>query len=186
MNLLKNKKFLTIALGIFIALIMVSSVLNITSSNNQSRVKYKSYSFTKTDNGWLLFKDNTKYLLSFNPVELENVEVPNLNFNQLNFLEKIYISINPEENTRSTIAEFQRNIRLTPTLVTSCFIDVTQCSDLPLKTCNDTTSSIGVIIFKESNESEISFNNNCLTISGSIIESTKAVDKLVLKSLGVM
>lgn len=68
----------------------------------------------------------------------------------------------------------------TPLLVPACTVNVSKCENITLRNCQDATESTKVIIFKEENQTKISYKNNCLTIQGKGEDLTKATDKLML------
>lgn len=178
----KNKaRMLTLAIALFFMVIMVSSVLEIYVQNRDDTgvYDYNGVKFTDLGNGWLANLESGRqlYIVS-NPKELENISISPVNLDSLNYMPKIYLSYNPQGRTRIAVSEFLREIKLQPRLVPACPTDNDACKDMPLKTCADATSSAAVILFKESNETSVTFINNCLTIEGK--DLTKAVDKLIL------
>jgi hypothetical protein len=122
-----------------------------------------------------------------NPKDLENIQIPNINLQDLNSAQKIYLSINPNENIQQAYAYFNTNIKplLNTILINSCTINIEKCADLPLKTCADASQFQKVIILKESNSTKIEYKNNCLYLSGNQEELNKEIDKLTLILLGI-
>lgn len=178
----KNKRLASIVMGGLIIFLMVFSVLGLWSEQSgQETYKYKSIKFTNTDYGWVGYKDNQKITLLTNPKELEDITIGYVPIYMLNQLQKVYISMDYNENVARAEQEFEQNIRITTKTFPACVKDSPVCADLPLKDCKDATAEIGVIVFKESNQTEASLINNCLTIQGP--EPIKIVDKVILTQL---
>jgi len=177
----KKKQFLTYLIGIFIISIMVFSLISM-GDNSGENIEYNNLKFTETTQGFLAYDDDGKPILILsNPEELKELETDNIKINSLKRLSKIYISINPYDNYQNALYDFN-NIELFPPQVTSCYEDNDLCAELPLKTCEDATESIGVIIFKQDNETVLSLDDNCLTIQGK--DLLKITDKLILDQYG--
>lgn len=181
-------KYLVGVLALFIISIMVFSVLSLTSEDTEEKIKYKDQLFVKTNQGWQTYINNQQYIFAYNPLELENITLPaNFNINKLNSAQKLYLSFNPEEDIYLAMQEFYTLLKplLTPKMQESCFIDIEKCSKLPLKTCEDATPDIKVILLKEDNLSKIDYQYNCLTLQGDSENLIKNIDKLSLNFLGL-
>lgn len=176
-----TKKLVTIGIAVFFIFIMATSVIELYFSNRQKEdvYEYNSIKFVNTGNGWLAYlKDGRPLFIVSNPKDLENTTITPLNIASLNYAEKIYLSYNPKERNRIALSEFLREIKFTPRIVYACPEDNELCFKLPLKTCNDATSTAPIILMKEANETSVTFINSCLTIQGK--DLTKIVDKLIL------
>jgi len=176
---IKGKKIL---LPLFICFIMVTSILGYMSSYSKEKIKYKEYKFSKIDNGYLTYVKGNKIILVNNPNELEDYDI-NINLNELNSAQKIYLSINPKDNL--FLGYLQNNIFpfLIPRIVVSCYEDNEDCVNLPLKDCKDATENIKVILVKRSKNSKFYYKDNCLVIQGYQEDINKFVDKLTLELL---
>ncbi len=177
--LLKNPKFFTTLIGTFIVLIMVGSALNMWKGK-ENVYEIKNLKFYKTDQGYTARIGNSFITILNDPKGLENITIQETGINKLNSLNKIYFSIDPTiPGIKEAVYEFRRNIPLRPIVVEACNVDIKICSELPLKDCKDATDTIGIIVFKKSNESKVIFENNCLKIEGKK-ELTKLVDKIII------
>ncbi|HII16122.1 MAG TPA: hypothetical protein HA362_07485 [Nanoarchaeota archaeon] len=180
----KSRKKLYIGLlGIMIIAIMVGSALDLwKSEDGEGAYEYKGLTFAQTDAGWIAFKpDGTQILIMTNPAELANLTVPYVNIDKLNAYSKVYVAFNPKERVRTAMNEFFRFIDVQPLTVPACTEDNEQCADMPIKDCKDAGSGVGVLLFREANQTEISFNNDCLVIQGK--DLTKVVDKIVMERI---
>ncbi|MBU2589312.1 MAG: hypothetical protein KKB39_00955 [Nanoarchaeota archaeon] len=169
-------------LGALIVLIMVGGAINMDSDDDGDSYDYKGIKFVRMNEGWSAYLDDGRqiFVLS-NPAELNNLTISNVYFSGLNNLEKIYITYNPEERVRTALSQFYNGIKLTPRKVPACTVDIELCADVPIKTCEDATETVGIVEFKQSNVTKVEFNNNCLLIQGE--DLTKIVDKLILEQL---
>ena len=194
---MKNKTKLFMA--IFIAFIMISSVLGFALlqsfgglgliGNNRETFTYNNLEFTQSQSGFYSTNfQNKEILLVSDPRTLNNVKVPQISINELNNAEKIYVTQDSTQNTQSIQSLLMGNIGqfLIPRVQVACISDTKECVNLPLITCNDATQTIKVIYFEESNETDIIYENNCLTIKGSSdIQTLRKIDKLILTLLGI-
>ena len=181
-------KYLVGVLALFIISIMVFSVLSLNSEDKEEKITYKDQLFVKTAQGWQTYINNQQYSFAYNPLELENITLPaNFNVNKLNSAQKIYLSLNPEEDIYLAMQEFYKLLKplITPKMQESCFIDVERCAALPLKTCDSATPDVKVILIKQDNLSKIDYQYNCLTIQGDSENLIKNIDKLSLNFFGL-
>ena len=177
-----EKKSRKLFLPIFIALIMILSALGFMwKGPSKDQYKYNNLLFTKTKNGWLTYVDNKAFLLTYSPRELENITAA-ISLNNLNYAQIIFFSLNPEEDVYQAVYDFQTNMNnlFVPLLIPACTANVSKCINITLKNCQDATENAKVIIFKEENQTKITYKNNCLTIQGKGGNLTKATDKLIL------
>ncbi len=179
----KSKRFISILMGLFIISIMVFSILYYGLDNTgQEKIEYKGLTFTQTSLGWQTYTNsNQRILIQTNPEYLDFVTY--LGFGDIEYffsLQKIYVSFNPEENVASALIDFQANTPSGVSLVGACSVESELCVQLPLKTCEDATIANGVVIYKESNESKITQEGNCLIIEGE--DLLTLTDKLVVEA----
>ena len=175
-----KKKMVTLGIAVFFIFIMATSVLELyINADNEETYDYNGVKFVNTGNGWLVYLASGRaiYIVS-NPNELENITISPINLASLSFVQKAYLSFNPNERNRVALTELQRELKPLPRLVAACPEDNDQCANLPIKACDDASTSTAVILLKETNETSVTFINNCLSIQGK--ELTKIVDKLIL------
>lgn len=186
----KESRIKKLILPLILVFLMIGSIFTIFlsgSSNNSNEVTYNNLKFTKTDTGWISYINNKQIVLINNPNDLKNIQIPNINLQDLNSAQKIYLSVNPNENIQQAYALFNTDIKplLRSNIINACTVDIAKCANLPLKTCKDASQLQKVIILEESNSTKIEYNNNCLYISGNQEDLTKIIDKLTLNLLGV-
>ena len=192
----KNSNKSKILISIIIIFLMITSVLGFISlSSTSTKINYKGLKFKNIDDRWIAIINNQQIInavvfviisLAFSPEELPNNPTI-ISLNDLNSAQKIYVTSNPTENTQQAQIEFFNNLMpfLSPILIQACTEDIPQCSEKPLKTCQDATPTTKIILFKESNQTLINYQNNCLTIQGKGQDLIKKIDSLVLYILGL-
>ncbi len=177
---MKKPKKKSLWIGLFIIFIMTTSILGLVA-NFSEKYRYKNIKLTQVEQGWVAFHNQKNIYIPSDVRTLNDPNIKRLDLSSLNQKEKIYLSFNPRENIRIPIAQFLNHIELAPRKVEACALDLEECSDLPVKTCKDATSSIGVILFQEANSTEVSFKDNCLMIQGK--DLLKVTDQFILEQL---
>lgn len=176
-----KKKLITFGIAFFFILIMATSVLElyIRGGDKDEVYDYNSLKLVNTGNGWLAYRQDGRpvYIVS-NPKDLENITISPINLGALSFVQKAYLSYNPKERNKVALSEFAREIKLAPRIVIACPVDNDVCANLPIKTCDDATTTTAVILIRETNDTSVTFINNCLDIRGK--DLTKVMDKLIL------
>src|SRR3989344_4725535 len=181
MNKNKYKIFLTI----FIVLIVVTSIAgfvafpsNVSNEQNNEQSKEKKYyngiEFLRTNNRWNAILGNTQISIYSSPDSVRKERITNAKNYGLNQAQKVYISINPEDNLDRAMSEIGNlQLILRPRLVVSCYKDSEKCKSLLLRTCKEATSLNKVVIIKKENITSLNYNQNCLEIKGSESEIIK-------------
>lgn len=184
----KSKKLLTYLIGFFIIIIMAMSAMDLWKGSGESYV-YHGIKFTKSEDtgSWVSYINSNQVALTYNPQELENVT--DVDFSLFNSVQKIYLSTdNPLVNYQS-MNYFSKRLPLTPKKTLACTPEsenVTECSQFPLKDCNDADDNVGVVIFKRSeNFTKSLVSSTCLELEGDSDYMTKVIDKAALKMVGV-
>ena len=179
----QKKQFYVVLLGLFIIAIMVfSSLYYGLSDDTQKKVKYQGYNFIESSSGWMTYVNNEQKLLILSDPSMLNESFVEVNFNSMKGNSKIYVSYNPYDNANSALYDLDRSGLLTMQVYVACYEDNEQCSELPIKTCEDATNGVGVIVLKQANETRVSLNNNCLTIEGN--DLLNIVDVFIVDQYG--
>ena len=184
----RTKKVLVSTVIGFILVISTFGVIFYGTGDSVETYKYKDKIFVKAAYGWAVSLNGAKVVIETDPRELDNIEVPEINIAQLNSAQKVYLSVNPnDDGLARTVAAFNTYIRpyVTTLWIPACSVDDEKCSNAPLKGCGDASITIRVIEFKEDNETKISYKNNCLLVQGKEPELTRYTDRIILKMLGL-
>ena len=159
------------------------------------------YSFVKVDDVWYteLLSPTGKTSYNFNfrysPRDLENIEIKGkLDVDKFNDASQYYATFNPLGNNFSHIrlARLDYDLQMIRIFqknpVSACDRNVTNgttaCVGIPIITC-DNTKDI-VVYYKESEELNLEYDDNCIIISGSGLDFVKGVDRVLYNLYGIM
>jgi len=178
-----------IIISVVLAAIMLFSSAGYAFFSNEDtttkteKISYGGIDFVKTNYGtWQFTQGNYQFETKFMPKDTENISVQ-ISKTLDNYLQKtLYFGINSKVDIASSGSnEILRNIySLIERNDLSCLNE--NCTeDKPIKDC----SVDNVIIFKESNESAIKTENNCLVLYSPIYEQERVADAFLFKILGL-
>lgn len=170
-------------IGIILIAVMLFSVLGYSfgtgEKNSLTKIAYNGFEFVEQDGFWMMEKDNSYFIFTYNPEETERIN------SKLNGLENyenkpLYVF---SENSEAEL-EIYRNLfyqnRIVQRFQEACPEDEKCEGDMPVKTCDD-----NFIIIKESETNEIIQEDNCVFIKGKIGDLTKLSDEFLFKILGI-
>ena len=202
-----RKKRNQLIIGIFISLLMVSSIVGYAllsgygeENQNQKKQEYNNYVFTKTEEGWqtkVNVAGNEIFLTSFFlPSELENITTEGRPFLSDFQGKTIYIIANNLSERRaasifaSALGKFVLRIQL------ACSEEEANesfCSEnnLPVKSCEDASFTTLVIEIKEGKEetevkTNVNYKNSCLIIEGNSHDLIRASEKAIFMIFGII
>ncbi len=178
---LKTKKTL---IAVFIAFLMITSIAGFifTPESNTQIKKYKDVDFARDGDRWTTDFGGKRISILADPESLQEQKI--VSINNLNFAEKIYLSINPKEDLGRVSIELNSLLSLlTPRVVNSCYVDIDECKSSPIKQCKDATISNKVILIKLENTTSINYHQNCLEIKGKEDEIIKFLDSMIVSAI---
>ena len=184
----RTKKVLVSSVFGLIMILSTFAVIFYGSGTDVETYRNKDKTFVNTGYGWTVDINGAKISIETNPKELDSIEVPEINVAQLNSAQKVYLTLNADQdNMIKSISTFNNYVKpfVSVPWINACTVDNEKCGNAPIKTCSDATNTIRVIQFEENNETKITYNNNCLLIQGSEPELTKYTDRIILKMLGL-
>lgn len=179
----KSKRNQLIIGGILI-LVMVASSLGYAFTREQSgtaseKIIYNGIEFDKTGNLWNANTGNFQFSFLYNPQETVKI---NSILNPLgNYANKpLYIY----SQSAMATAEIYRNLfyqnQIVQRVQNACFEGETCNDNSPVKTCQD-----NLIIIKESNNTGVKQQDNCVFIEGNAGNLTKLSDSFLFKITGI-
>jgi hypothetical protein len=185
----KSKKVQTIFVGIFMIVLMALSTISIgfggddaeESTEKEVKVQAKGLNFLSSSQGYVAStKSGSAIILQYDPSTLSEMEY--LDFSIFKLPSKVYVSFNPNDQyALYALYSIERNI-LMNALSYACYEDFEGCQDMPLRTCDDATDSVSVIVLNDGGEDGFSYENNCLTITGENL--LRVVDSMLLEYYG--
>jgi hypothetical protein len=208
----KSSKYLYIALGIillfFIALFAIRFIRsptaevitidqlhqkNLKGETSDINYVYNRFSFVFVDGLWYTQVQKNKTVwdvpLHFGPKQLENISITGITSNK--FADNnVYITFDPIGKDLQYVALASAEISLSLTKgfgvfpIAACDKNETDaCSNRPIKTCNNQDS---VIYMRQSNQTKVVINGNCVIIEGNDWGIVKATDRLLLNWYKIM
>lgn len=151
-------------------------------NNNQEKKVYKNIEFVRDENNRWLVNNRNQITITVSPTNLKEQNI--INIDELNSAEKIYLSLNPSQNLNRILLELNSLLPLLkPKIVSSCYVDLSECNTLPIKTCKDATNLNKVILINLDNRTNINYNNNCLEIKGDEKDIITFLDNLIVSLL---
>ena len=161
--------------------------------NPKTNYMYNGFVFVKVGPLWYTQWKVDNYIfnvpLHYGPLELKVVIAEGQLDERFN-TGSYYITFDPYGSDFSYVAvsagEIGRNLveGLGAKIKSSCYQNHTVCAGKPIITCENTNES--VIFIKESNESKIVMQGNCLILQGKGEELLKVTDRVILQLYGIM
>ncbi len=177
-------------LPLFIATILIMSTFGIIlggfSSEESTTTQGENIGgayFSLSNGRWIVQGSGYTLNLQYGPEALRAVEP--IDVNSLRQVSKVYISYKSGENTLNAIPDFYQNMKQFVKVTPACVEDGSGCEELPLKTCADADSSVGVVMITLSSEQHITQEGTCIHIQGDAEYITAVVDRILLTYVGV-
>ncbi|MGC9309157.1 MAG: hypothetical protein ACP5D2_00490 [Candidatus Nanoarchaeia archaeon] len=169
----KQKKKQTLIGGVMVLLLIMSTagyaILSGTGNAETNIVEYNGFKFKSSGGYWIL--QSKQLAFQYLPQEVENVSIDGqFNLQQYNNKPLYFVNNNPASqeiiyNLQGVYLRWQE----------AC---LNECDNLPIKNC-----SSNLIIFKESEETRVYKDENCVYITGNYI---KATDAFIYKLLDII
>ncbi len=179
-------------LPIFLGLIMVMSIFGFiigrNAKDNQSVLDgsktFGGYTFQRANAGWVTTLDGREAIFRYLPDELSDMDISSVPSDALK-KPKIYLSRDPRQSYGLAERDIYYNLKPATNLQLACSIDSEECKNAPLKTCKDADATTAIVLFTLKSKPGITFENNCVSVSGDAIYITKIVDKLLYAYFGI-
>src|SRR4030043_218564 len=180
----KKKRRNQFIVGGGLILVMFLSILGYSTmkdkKENNEKIIYNEIEFTKESGLWIAEIGNFQFSFKYNPEEIEKT---NSQLNSLNSYYEKPLYIYSEDTGAET--EIYRNLfyynQIVQRIQNPCLEeDKEKCGEnLPIKNCED-----NFIIIRESNNTEIKQQENCVFIEGKKEDLTKLSDGFLFKITG--
>jgi len=180
-----------VIMALVIAFLMVGSILGYVSIGRQeSQVKYKDIKFKQnpTNNVWYTTINNQRLAFDFLPLEVEQIELQGsttvLNKPQIDTTSKI------NDTFAEEIALAQYNLALTLSdlnIYVRRGFTTDNIFNTTIFTCKDATPAVPILYFKQSNQTKITIEDNCIIAEArNSIDILRIKDRLLYSMLGVI
>jgi len=190
-----REKINKVILSVIIAVVMVSSIIGFLygTNGNENILKYdiknKTYSFIRENNMYILAIDKQKIGFYYLPFDI-NFNMSDEISDKIRTSKAVYITFNPETayGEYIDVARFD----LTNGLAGKNIYPVNGITannakyNLPIVNCENATSFIPVIFMKDSNQTSLSIENNCIKFEGKNIDFIKFRDLVLYKLYGIL
>ena len=178
----KHKKRNRIAIGIFLAFVMILSTIGFalqsnpgsTSTGSEEKVTYNGITFVYQNGFWTL----GSLVFSYNPNQLPEVSIGTLNSIDSYKAKPLYMS---SENDDAKNEIYVNMVNFASRIQEAC-VEGAECQDttLPVKSCDE-----NLVIIEESNSTMIRQDRNCVYIQGSKEELVKLADVFLFRTMGI-
>ena len=189
-KLIENKALI----AIFFSFIMVSSILSMIFggyNTPQDTLEYGDYEFTRDESFWVIKVNDELLRFHYFPTEVEHLNVSSEAINRIKSTRMVYIAspVLTEDRDYTSLASFE---------MVNFFADqkvyaVQSISDnntgytLPLITCENATAFVPVITFRNSTESQLIMEEDCIVIEAqNSLDYIRIKDNLMLKYVGIV
>lgn len=188
-----------IIMGVFISVIMVGSILGIfmsDNSNNQAELEYtnllgETYNFAIGQNFYVLKKGEQEIKFYYHPYDLQNLINDTGKIDQFIQRNQLILLFDPEDKNIVYIdlARYELSNELLKNnkmIIGAKTENTTSYSAIPILSCENATQEMPFMYFKTSNESKISFDNNCLIMEGNEFDFLRYRDLILYTEYKVM
>ena len=176
---------------IFIVIIMVGSVIGYMFGRNSSEsFKYNGYKFLRRDNKLVLKINKIEFGFDYFPSSVEDIEISSEILDRLSGVIEIDSTYDNSSKWKEGISVVQYDLERYFEITGTYFIKgLTDENDygLPVITCENATAKTPVLYFKESNQTKIWLDDNCVIAEAkSEIDFIRIKDRLLYGLLGVI
>jgi len=172
-----------LTIGLILVAVMLFSVLGYSFGSNpetsETKVDYNGFEFIQQSGLWYLNMGDVQFSFLHTPKETFNI---NSTINLLNsYLNKpLYIYSENAESESEIARNLFYNVRIAQRIQRACPEGMNCTNDFPTKTCSD-----NFIIIKDSNDTQIRQEENCVFIEGNNAILTRLTDGFLFKVLGI-
>ena len=178
-------------ISFLIVFLMVSSVIGFMwGRGDVEKHKYKEYNFYRKENKWAININKQEIMFDSFPSDIEDIDLDSQIINRiLNTLE-VDSTYDINDKYSNEIAAAQYGLGLGLNVLNIYMVNgLTEETEynLPVVTCDTATMHVPVIYFKQSNETKISMEDNCIILEGkNDIDFIKLKDRILYGVFGII
>jgi hypothetical protein len=173
----------------FIAFIMISSIVGFIYSGQDNQFKYNGIKFIRTSTQWRTTINNKQLTFDYFPSDVEQIELSNdvatilLNKPEIDTTSELNDTFSEEialANYNMALTLNKLNIYVMGGFTTN------NTFNLPILTCKDATQAVPIVYFKQSNQTKITIENNCIIAEAkNNMDILRIKDRLLYSMLGI-
>ena len=184
---MRKKKNTGVIVSIFLAVLMVSSIAGYIANQNSGSIRYKGKKFTQTTDGWKTTIDGQTHYFAYAPPEVESIDFPSMNLQSAVEIDMTYDPLDRyKESIAQSLFELSSSLGQKKIYLRQGFTSKNEFG-LPIITCNDSSATVPVISFRDSNTTGIRQENNCLIVESNNDQSFRFyADRIAYHILGVI
>lgn len=179
--------------SLFIVFIMVFSAFGVIFygfSAPEEKLKYGEQKFTMTQKGFMTRVGDKTYTFTHYPQDLERISASKEMTDWLKTTKMFYLTYDQNQSTVGQIAaaqfEFQKTLRNAGIFSVNAMTQENEYG-LPVITCKNATRFVPVLEFRESNETLIAHEGDCVILEAYYGEDFyRLTDRIVYGILGIM
>jgi len=177
-----------------VALILITSMLGVIFGGyNQpaDEFEYNGYQFERVQNKWLFEANGRTIQVDSYPSSVESINISPQIMSSIKSTRMLFVSVPTQGTNLDYIGlasyELSEFLRQEGLYAVAGISDDNTGYNLPLIDCTNATAPIPVVILQQSNQTSVTEQNNCITISArSGIDFIRIKDKIIFEFLGIM
>lgn len=167
-------------MGLFIAFIMMSSMFGVflSQSSRNTKLRYNNHVFETPGDGKLYTEINNQEVYFFNNPDTFNTSyIPDKFITDLQNTGMLYFTLNKNDTLINEIMKLESDISTNVFSTNNLYIQLGTTSNETKDTitCENATEYIPVIYVKEDNNTDVTYENNCLIAN---VQSNSDIIKL--------
>lgn len=177
-------------MSIFIAFIMVTSVIGFMFQYTKQRYRFGKYQFTRTEQGFSIVVNKQEVYFDYFPTEANISDFDQNIDDKIKNTKMLYLTYEFNTSHAQTLGKVAYDLTLTldkfEVYVQPAFTQNTSFN-VPIITCANATMTVPVLYFKESNQTSAYLKANCIILEGdSDIDFVRLKDRLLYGFFGVL
>ncbi|MBW2981481.1 hypothetical protein KY343_01245 [Candidatus Woesearchaeota archaeon] len=187
----KDNKLARNLVTLFIVILMVGSVVGYMFGRDSGETyKYNDYKFLRAGNKFILKINGADIEFDYLPLDVSDINISSEILNKLSNKIEIDSTYDKDNKFKEGISVAQYDLEQYFNIIGIYFVNgLTAENDygMPIITCNTITESVPVLYFKESNQTKIWIENDCIIAEArSEIDFIRIKDRMIYGLLGVL
>jgi len=185
------KRTQQIFLAVFIAMIMTTSILGfLWGQESGEQLKYKNKVFTRQQEVWVTEVNGLKKSFYHFPSQVEDIPVDANAISTIKNTPMVYMTYDPNQTAVNYIAQgiFDLNEEFSAINIYSVnALTKENKFNSPIITCLNATANTPVVYFEQTNQTRISFDNNCIVVEAKTgLDFLRARDRILYAISGIL